>query len=597
MTSPLPPDPYDALGVSKDATSAQIKTTYRKLALKCHPDKVTDESQKALAADQFHRIQCAYEIVGDEDKRSRYDAQVKLAELRREVLERQGPRVEVRPAAYDTPTNSPRPTAFAARGPQTVYEERRPSRAYEPDYFDDRGLRTSARKHEEYERAARRTSPQDDRDRIRLQRRETKENERSNRSDIRRAREKDTRRERESKYMYVNEDSSDSEVSYISTSRRVVREEALERAREKYEPVRRQRDPAAEYYDERTKKISSQEDTARDYMQRAKSGPDVEARPVAMRTSSARESYFIRQDPERPAVMARRSSARPRTSVRESQSPRRSSARDRDRRESIPEIPELSENREKRPPVLQSTNSSPATLRGMTRDRIPPMRTQTVQAEYDHPDYPRPPIVRRSETMPCRKDGVQSSTRLRQTEVNDYGMPTPGATPEYSGENTRPAPVSTKYKYSMIEDDVEIANGRRTILREPSDSRKARSPPPMARPVPTPRASSARFSIVQPQPLPRTTSTYHYPPEEVFEVPSPSLRATPRISSERQNSERSKLLYGELGGKRYDDGAKARYAPDEVAYGKRYTSEDVRYDNRRRGSDFRPSLKRVSTTA
>ncbi|KAK4917848.1 hypothetical protein LTR28_013223, partial [Elasticomyces elasticus] len=464
MTSPLPPDPYDALGVSKDATSAQIKTTYRKLALKCHPDKVTDESQKALAADQFHRIQCAYEIVGDEDKRSRYDAQVKLAELRREVLERQGPRVEVRPAAYDTTINSPRPTAFAARGPQTVYEERRPSRAYEPDYFDDRGLRTSARKHEDYERAARRTSPKDDRDRIRLQRRETKENERSNRSDTRRAREKDTRRERESKYMYVNDDSSDSEASYFPPSRRVGREEPLERAREKYEPMRRQRDPAAEYYDERTKKISSQEDTARDYMQRAKSGLDVEARPAAMRTSSAREPYFIRQDPERPAVMARRSSARPRTSVRESQSPRRSSARDRDRRESIPEIPELSENREKRPPMLQSTNSSPATLRGMTRDRIPPMRAQTVQAEYHHVDYPPPPIVRRSETMPCRKDGVQSSTRLRQTEINDYGMPTPGATPEYIGENTRPAPVSTKYKYSMIQDDIEIANGRRTVL-------------------------------------------------------------------------------------------------------------------------------------
>lgn len=37
MASPLPPDPYLALGVPKDATSAAVKMAHRKLVLKCHP--------------------------------------------------------------------------------------------------------------------------------------------------------------------------------------------------------------------------------------------------------------------------------------------------------------------------------------------------------------------------------------------------------------------------------------------------------------------------------------------------------------------------------------------------------------------------------
>ncbi|KAF2716260.1 heat shock protein DnaJ, partial [Polychaeton citri CBS 116435] len=73
MSSPLPPDPYNALGVAKDATGAQIKTVYRKLVLKCHPDKILDPTKKQAAVDEFHKIQTAYEIIGDEQRRQRYD--------------------------------------------------------------------------------------------------------------------------------------------------------------------------------------------------------------------------------------------------------------------------------------------------------------------------------------------------------------------------------------------------------------------------------------------------------------------------------------------------------------------------------------------
>ncbi|EMD00658.1 hypothetical protein BAUCODRAFT_56616, partial [Baudoinia panamericana UAMH 10762] len=64
---------YLALGVAKDASAAAIKAQYRKLVLKFHPDKVQDEAQKQIASDQFHKIQTAWEVVGDEEKRQRYD--------------------------------------------------------------------------------------------------------------------------------------------------------------------------------------------------------------------------------------------------------------------------------------------------------------------------------------------------------------------------------------------------------------------------------------------------------------------------------------------------------------------------------------------
>ncbi|KAF2198633.1 heat shock protein DnaJ, partial [Delitschia confertaspora ATCC 74209] len=70
---PLPPDPYQALGVPKDCDQALIKSTYRKLVLKTHPDKFTDEAIKKQKQEEFHKIQQAYEILSDEDKRATYD--------------------------------------------------------------------------------------------------------------------------------------------------------------------------------------------------------------------------------------------------------------------------------------------------------------------------------------------------------------------------------------------------------------------------------------------------------------------------------------------------------------------------------------------
>ncbi|KAF8744499.1 Pkinase protein, partial [Rhizoctonia solani] len=62
-------DPYQVLGVKKDATAADIKKAYFALARKYHPDTNKETSAK----DKFIDIQSAYEILGDTEKRAAYD--------------------------------------------------------------------------------------------------------------------------------------------------------------------------------------------------------------------------------------------------------------------------------------------------------------------------------------------------------------------------------------------------------------------------------------------------------------------------------------------------------------------------------------------
>ena len=61
---------YDVLGVAKTATEAEIKSAYRKLARKYHPDLNKDDKN---AADKFKEVSAAYDILGDKDKRQKYD--------------------------------------------------------------------------------------------------------------------------------------------------------------------------------------------------------------------------------------------------------------------------------------------------------------------------------------------------------------------------------------------------------------------------------------------------------------------------------------------------------------------------------------------
>jgi len=63
-------DLYQVLGVNKNASDAEIKSAYRKLARQYHPDLNKDNKD---AAEKFKEISCAYDILGDKEKRRKYD--------------------------------------------------------------------------------------------------------------------------------------------------------------------------------------------------------------------------------------------------------------------------------------------------------------------------------------------------------------------------------------------------------------------------------------------------------------------------------------------------------------------------------------------
>ncbi|KPA75082.1 hypothetical protein ABB37_08760 [Leptomonas pyrrhocoris] len=62
---------YDELGIAPDATEQQIRTAYRSMALKFHPDKNNGD---AAAAEKFKKVAEAYEVLSDAERRKQYDA-------------------------------------------------------------------------------------------------------------------------------------------------------------------------------------------------------------------------------------------------------------------------------------------------------------------------------------------------------------------------------------------------------------------------------------------------------------------------------------------------------------------------------------------
>ena len=63
-------DYYDVLGVSKNASEAEIKKSYRRLAMKYHPDRNPDDTE---AIEKFKEAKEAYDILSDDRKRAAYD--------------------------------------------------------------------------------------------------------------------------------------------------------------------------------------------------------------------------------------------------------------------------------------------------------------------------------------------------------------------------------------------------------------------------------------------------------------------------------------------------------------------------------------------
>lgn len=73
------PDYYKALGVSQSATQAEIKKAWHRLARQYHPDaqRGKSDAERKAAEDRMKEINEAYSVIGDEEKRRKYDEYLK----------------------------------------------------------------------------------------------------------------------------------------------------------------------------------------------------------------------------------------------------------------------------------------------------------------------------------------------------------------------------------------------------------------------------------------------------------------------------------------------------------------------------------------
>ncbi|MEL6455564.1 MAG: J domain-containing protein [Cyanobacteria bacterium J06623_5] len=72
-------DHYATLGLTVDATQAQVKQAYRQLAKKFHPDSQPNLQDQQAATDKIAQVNAAYEVLGDVAERERYDTERQLA--------------------------------------------------------------------------------------------------------------------------------------------------------------------------------------------------------------------------------------------------------------------------------------------------------------------------------------------------------------------------------------------------------------------------------------------------------------------------------------------------------------------------------------
>jgi curved DNA-binding protein CbpA len=591
MDSPIPPDPYNALGLSNTATGDEIRKAYRKLALQLHPDKCKEESLKAQRTDEFHLVQQAYDILGDEEKRSRYDAQIRLAELKRKNLELRG-QTSRATAGYDVRTAAPRDAPYATRGPtRAAYEEPRRERAYEYD-----APRATSRKTAVYDEylPPRREPVSRDREAERL-RAKIQEQEAEARRKKEKKRDAEMRESRSTKNDYRDAYTEDTRKAE-PRPRPPLRREEVYGSSESTSPTHR--------------KMEDREREALRHMQERE------------RLSSSRPTSYGRTTSSRDIPVrdyeVRRSAAPAKDRTREA---RRSSPSKDDHRRSA------EESYERTAPNLKSYSSAPPIVE---QPRQAPHRAYTTQSDFDEPRATReqsPPPFSRATTMPApprRKDSTAQSSKLRHGETisPDSGYSSPASTPAYT--------TNKSYTYPQYEEKLSTSPPRpfKTVIAEPkSSSRRTRSPSPIR--VSASNTAAKMASLDPKRYAPSSSSTrkvYAYGDSAtvrpVMPSTSASTRDVPIVDRSNRRSDRGRererdrehryspeekpreKLYGEQGpGTPRGYNQPTSFAPETISYAKRFDMDDViiggnRKDKVRGGDDFvKPKMMRTQTYA
>jgi curved DNA-binding protein CbpA len=459
-----PADPYVALGVSSSATQQDIKTAYRALARTTHPDKAPKPELKDEYTEKFQKVQQAYELLTDEDKKREYDDLKRLTELRDKLRERH---------------SAPRTTSgsFVHRGPpmrtQTFYadnlangsgprfEERRPK-----GYYDDEDLlRGGTRKGAAEFDAGRRSSAggRSGQERVRTERvgvdKETEERRRKEK-----LKDQDRNRSRNSKY--------EAEERYASSPREKERErERAERERpyDDGDRLRRKAENAADKYDTWFK----------DAQRHQSSYDDPLPKPSVRRDGS---SYDF---------------------------PRRSQATPRERSDRERDVAKLAELKRAERELREKRRAAKSVF---PEDYAMPRRgTEPLSERMAEPVSPGPkaPSFQRSESMPTTGSNASpnTSTRRKAPSSKEPSSPprrTPLRETQYaecsdhssdssSDEEVKPKynpakPVkATAYKYSVPSRDRSRSRDR-DLPRERRRSDDARMPRAVPIPVRTTRS-------------------------------------------------------------------------------------------------------------
>ncbi|MCJ1323516.1 hypothetical protein MMC10_000177 [Thelotrema lepadinum] len=602
MGSPVPHDPYKILGVAKDATLANIRSAHRKLVLTCHPDKFPDEALKAQKADEFHKVQQAYELLSDDQKRAKHDDKIKLAELRAEVLRESG-NARKAAGAYDHGPRTPRTGYWEPRREPVVeirpkprfYNEEIPLRGHPSPRYEDHDHRSSTRRYEDaYDTPpasssskkaagyAYKDEPRSEEKSSRIQRKwkeatakVTAEKARVY-EDRRKSRDKDRRQDYQSKRYYTSprvesDDDTDSEVDAFMTPRKSTehrrRYEPSRKSKREDDSRRKRTDDSDSSEEPDPHKVHHNFQSAAEYILKSRVKPPAERedrqRPTATRSASSRAAPPPTAPPPPPTAAVdspKRSSAR-----RGAMSSSKNSPKDRKMPEIVEAAPPSSrrgsyDQSPRNRPNLPTAATSPITPKSQSSPHHPP-RAQTMDVHSSE----KQPSMRRVQTSPLNTmtspigHAPLKSSKLRETHDSGYSSP---GTPD--------APVAPKasYKYRIApepeSDDSDISRPTIVPIEPESRRRGERDSSPRTQSHRYDRSSGQLSASSRNAPIRTATWEDRSPP--------PSRPTAPTRAATSRNDRDHRPLFGEISSPERRGSAHDIRSPPSSGYKVKYSS-------------------------